>query len=389
LAICALLFIKDIIIQRVSIMYHTTYHEARISTNNLALKCMKRLRKHYIPHFRQHRFSFGDRAGTPDSVDDGDDLQTDAKTITSARVEEISGLLFKEMATAANKEELKPEDMYEVLGKPDADAFFKYLDSDGNGDLTRKEFIQGIASVYADRDLLAKTLAESDDVVLRLNWFVTNAFLVIAMVISFYIFNVSETVMMFLSANIFFIIHFFFDDLFTEAFVSIVFVFVTHPFDTGDMILIDGKQFIVRKIGLWYSSFYGSGRRLVYRRNAELCNSVIVNINRSGPMSEEFNTVLSISTTSKQLLALEERMSKFMKANSREFEGITYIKNIKLPNSDAITIQMEFRHKSNHSENSVRHRRSILFMNFFRESLQLLDIKLAPYSYDLPFSPIQ
>lgn len=388
LACFTLLLVKDVIIQRVAIRYHATYHEKRIQTNKLALKCMKLLRKQYIPSYRT-RFAFGERSGSPDNAEDNsDDYQADSKTMTTARVEEMSGMLFKEIATAAGKEELKPEDLYEVLGKPDADAFFKYLDTDGNGDLTRKEFIQGIAFVYQDRDLLMKTLAESDDVISRLDWFVTNAFMVIAAVVCLYIFNISESVMMFLSANIYIIIHFFFDDLFTEAFVSIVFVFVTHPFDTGDCVLIDNNMFYVRKIGLWYSSFYGKGRKLVYRRNAELCNTTIVNITRSGAMAEEFNTVLSAVTSSKQLLALEERMSKFMRANPREFEGITYVKNIRLANSEAITIAMEFRHKSNHSESSVKSRRNVLFMSFFKDSLQLLDIKLAPYSYDLPFSPI-
>lgn len=388
--IFTLLFVKDIIIQRVSINYHTTYHEERIKTNKMALKCMKKLRKHYIPHHRNHRFSIGgDRPDSPDSVEESvEDYHVESKNISTARVEEMAGLLFKEMTLVMGKQELISEDMYPILGKEDGEAFFKYLDTDGNGDLTRKEFIQGISHVYEDRDILAKTLAESDDVISRLDWFVTNLFSLMAAVICMYIFNVSQSVMVFLSANIFFIIHFFFDEMLTEAFTSIVFVFVTHPFDTGDVVLVDGTQYIVRKIGLWYSSFYGAGRRLVYRRNAELCNAIITNISRSDAMSEDFNTVVSMDTSAPQILALEERMSKFMKANCREYDGFTYAKNIRLANSDALIVQFEFKHKSNHANGSVKNRRSILFMNFFKDSMQLLDIRLAPYSHDLPFSHV-
>jgi len=105
-------------------------------------------------------------------------------------------------------------------------------------------------------------------------------------------------------------------------------------------------------------------------------------------MTEEFLTTLDSGTTARQLLALEERMSKFMKANPRDYDGITYFKNIKLANSEAITVSMEYRHKSNFSDNAVRNRRNVIFMNFFKQSLDLLGIQLAPYSYDLPFTPI-
>lgn len=392
----SLLFLKDMVIQRVSINYHTTYHEKRIATNKMALDCMKRLKRHYLPNFRHHRFSLGSRSPSDATDKDGacdfdqvDEYHPDAKSVAPSRVEELSGQLFNQIAAAAKKDELQPEDLEAVLGPYDAGVFFRYLDTDGNGDLTRKEFVQGIANVYTDRENLVRTLAESDDVINRLNWIATNAVLACGLVVCMSIFNTSWWNQVAMQSYAIILLKLFFGDLVTEAFVSIVFVFVSHPFDTGDAILLGGKPHRVRKIGLWYTSFYGSGRRLVYRRNSEICNLLIVNISRSGPMSEDLETAISVHTTTKQILALEERMSKFLKGNAREFEGATFVKNIKVANSEAMTITLEYHHKSNHSDNAVKYRRSMLFHSFFKDSLQVLDIKSAPYSYDLPMATPQ
>lgn len=385
----SLLFIKDILIQRLAIVYHKTFQESRIAQNKMALKCLKKLRNYYLPKWR-HRGSspLGDlfRSASPDSTLEAplDEYHPDAKSITSTKAEELSAILFKEIQTRLGKDCLEKGDLAEILGVKDDASLFEMLDVDGNGDLTRKEFVQGITNVYADRENLVKILAETDDVISRVDTLATYLAAVLAVFISLNIFEVNLSNVLMLQGYLATVFVFFFQEMCGQMFASFVFVFVTHPFDTGDVIMINGANMTVRKIGLWYSSFYGTGRKVVYRKNADLSKVIIHNISRSTAQNDEFNVAVSSATTTKQLLSLEDRLNKFIRANSRDYDFLTLVKNVKIVSSDAISFDIEYKHRSNFADTALRHRRNVLFLNYFKDSLNILDIKLASYSYDMP-----
>ena len=388
----SMLFVKDILIQRLAIVYHKTFQESRIARNKMALKCLKKIRNHYLPKWR-HRGSspLGDlfRAASPDSTLEAplDEHHPDAKSITSTKAEELSAVLFKEIQTRLGKDCLEKGDLAEILGVKDDASFFELLDVDGNGDLTRKEFVQGLTNVYADRENLVKILAETDDVIARVDSLATYLMAVLAIFVCLNIFDVNLSNVLMLQGYVATVLVFFFQDMCGQLFSSFVFVFVTHPFDTGDSVVIDRAILTVRKIGLWYTSFYGSGRRLVYRKNADLSKAIICNVSRSIAQSDEFTVAVSSSTTSKQLFSLEDRLNKFIRANPRDYDFVTFVKNVKIVSSEAINFCIEYKHRSNFADSALRHRRNVLFLNYFRDSLNILDIKLASYSYDMNAPP--
>lgn len=377
-------FFKSIAVQRIAVMYHSKYHEFRLRDNQICLACIKRLKKHFLPNYKgtQSRSPIYFTLPGLDSVGLGE-YHPDAESMSASKAEDFGEALASEILKNLRKDSLEKGDLAFVVGKVEDSAFFDLLDVDQNGDLTRKELVQGITNVYIDRDRLAKMLGENKGVIQRLDVIAGYGVVLLSALLLIPLFDLGSFSQLIFQTQIVAIFYFFFGDLAGRFFTSVIFVFLTHPFDSGDNVMIDNKPYTVRKIGLWYSSLYGAGRRLVYQRNYDLSRSTIINVNRSGSQSEEFETALSSATTNAQLVALEERINKFLATNRRDYEGFAFVKNLKLVNKDAFTITMEYRHKSNFVDSALRNRRNVLFMNYFKDSLTMLDIKLAPFSYDL------
>lgn len=55
-----------------------------------------------------------------------------------------------------------------------------------------------------------------------------------------------------------------------NMFEGIIFMFVTHPFDVGDRLLIDGNNLIVKELGILYTIFQKWDGQVIYTPNSVL-----------------------------------------------------------------------------------------------------------------------
>ena len=69
----------------------------------------------------------------------------------------------------------------------------------------------------------------------------------------------------------------------SEVLTSIIFLFIKHPFDVGDRVVIDGKDtYTVKEIRLLSTIFVDANNALVQAPNVNLSAVFIQNIRRSG-----------------------------------------------------------------------------------------------------------
>lgn len=356
----SLLLVEKILVQKVAINYHYDYYADRIKENRFCLAVLRRLRRKYPP---THHVSGVMTAKTPEEL---------------ARDEavEIAQAIFNGLRRDG-RDYLVPSDFESVLDIGDARRFFEIIDQDSNGDLTLGEMVTGTQNIYTDRDILNQAMVTNDELTDRLDTLGVGLVTAVSATLCLPIFSVN------LAASIFYL----FSSLmtariaFSGSLVSIVstiiFIFVSHPFDVGDVVLINGKKFRVKSIGWWNSSFYGDGQRLVYISNETLDGATIANIRRSGPQVEEVALPVQVGTTAEQIKALKQTIEEFVVRNPRDYLEGTKVEVTDLVNNGTMRIKVLVLHKSNFQKSEVKNRRSMELANFIRDSMRQLDIRWA------------
>lgn len=138
-----------------------------------------------------------------------------------------------------------------------------------------------------------------------------------------------------------------------------------HPYDVGDRVDVDGKQLVVTRIALLFTVFRNIADHRVTQVPNIVLNAVwIENITRSEAMREQMTIAVDFGTTFGDIQLLRSEMQKFVldKDNCRDFQPDVDIEVIGISEMDKLELQIEIRHKSNWSNESVRATRRSKFM---------------------------
>lgn len=355
-----LLLVEKILVQKVAINYHYDYYADRIKENRFCLAALRRLRRKYPP---THHVSGVMTAKTPEEL---------------ARDEavEIAQAIFNGLRRDG-RDYLVPSDFEGVLDIVDARRFFDIIDQDSNGDLTLGEMVTGTQNVYTDRDILNQAMVANDELTNRLDALGVGLVTAISATLCLPVFSVSLAASVFYLFSSMMTARMAFSGSLVSIFSTIIFIFVSHPFDVGDVVLINGQKFKVKSIGWWNSSFYGDGQRLVYISNETLDGATIANIRRSGPQVEEVTLPVQVRTTGEQIKALKQRIEEFVVRNPRDYLEGTKVVVTDLVNNGTMRIKVLVLHRSNFQKSDVKNRRSVQLVNFIRDSMRHLNIKWA------------
>jgi small-conductance mechanosensitive channel len=181
---------------------------------------------------------------------------------------------------------------------------------------------------------------------------------------------------------------------------SIVFLFVTHPFDIGDRVMIDNKVFLVHKIRIMrfvvsFNSLYividnvfstvlrRHDNAQVYFPNSELAKKNIINLRRSTPQFDILEINVSFTTTITQLNAFENALSTFLADQTQDFHSNFEVFYKSCEDGNKLCMNVWIQHRDNfHNMKRFRERRSLALLNIKR-MLEALEIE-----YSLPITKI-
>ncbi|PJF19331.1 EF-Hand 1, calcium-binding site domain-containing protein [Paramicrosporidium saccamoebae] len=355
----SLLMIAKLALNEITINYHYEYYAERLTKNMFGMAAIRRLSKEFPPGKRP--------SGA--IAKSAEDMERDEATYVAIAI--FDGL------RCPGKDILSLADFEEILEKDDAKRIFEEFDVNSNGDVTQREITDGVQRIYSERDNLNQALSANDEIVSRLGSLALLLVVAVTASLCLPIFDVSLSNTVFALFGYAMTAHFLFSDSLTAIFATVIFIFVSHPFDAGDVVTLNEKTYKVKHIGWWQSSFYGEGSALVYHANHSLATMSISNFRRSGAMYETFRVNIQQTTPKVQILQLEKRLYHFVEKNPRDYSYMYTLSLDEIVNSQDLRISFSVLHRSNFQNSPLRAERSNKLHIHLCSVIQELGIKLA------------
>ncbi|TBU30708.1 Mechanosensitive ion channel-domain-containing protein [Dichomitus squalens] len=277
------------------------------------------------------------------------------------------------------------EDFYPYFPTPgDARAAFALFDKDGNGDISKREMREAVRRIYRERKALTASLKDVGSAVGKLDAVMLSVVALIFIFICLLIFNRNNTIASLVPlATIIVGFSFIFGHSAQTLFESLIFIFSTHVFDVGDLVMIDDQPLFVREFGLFSTTFRRVDGMEIIAPNSLLASSKLVhNLRRSNSMWESTTLTVAYDTPLEQLEQLRIRLQGYVATNNREWSNVTV--NIdKMDNQNAISLIVAMEHRPNWQDWGGRWVRRTAFMRHLKAILEDLDLK-----YTKPIQPV-
>ncbi len=226
-----------------------------------------------------------------------------------AEAKRLARSIFIAFRGSHKRSYLVPSDFDSAYTNPqDARDAFSVFDRDGNGDISQSEIKNTVMQVYKERRFLGRSMQDVNHAVGQLD----GIFLVVALVIIMFealaIFNVDIGKTLSPSTRLPSHLPLSSRSPPPMCLTSIIFIFITHPFDTGDRIQIGEAVLVVKRMSLLSCLFVDSLNQDVYISNVILAGTSIINMRRSGYQWEAITAQFDFNTPLDKLDAVEEDM---------------------------------------------------------------------------------
>jgi small-conductance mechanosensitive channel len=174
-----------------------------------------------------------------------------------------------------------------------------------------------ILAAYKERRYLARALQDASTAIGVLDRLFLAVCVFIVALIAFAVFNVNIYSNLTTAYTIAIAISFIFKSAAQNVFDSVIFLFATHPFDTGDRVVVEEEVFVVKQLGLFSTLFTRWDGTETMIANSKLGTLFITNFRRSPPQFENATLQLGWHTTLEQLDALEARMNEWLQRDEK------------------------------------------------------------------------
>lgn len=409
--ISIVILVEKAAVQRIAAFFHSSHYRERVEQNNFAMHVMHKLKDALNvtlasilggeqPGRRERKVSVIRASGVHEAVH-RDSLYTgglEKKLISDVDEEDLSGLSNESILAIANamfdalvgiggSDEVTYENFAALLSKgDDAAQFFAFLDIDDNGSVSRKEWTDGITRrIFDERDMIVASLTANSSVIERID----RLMLAIALGLSpFYwlpVFDASLTESLFTFVSALYAASFLFESAVSGTAMSMMFLLFTHPFDVGDVIVVEGTWYSVVDIGLAETVLCGPTNQLTYVSNLWLADSIISNYRRSTNTVDTLSLPIDTHCRADQILLLESLVVKYMQDEAaREWIAKeARINNLRIVSADIMNVDMEVRYRGSLMEGVSKDERWSGLMRFVRDrAIKQTDLKLAPFNWD-------
>ncbi|KAF9579691.1 hypothetical protein BGW38_003947 [Lunasporangiospora selenospora] len=271
-------------------------------------------------------------------------------------------------------EELLVEDFYRYFDtEEEAKEAFLIFDKDCNGDISKREMKEKIFYIYKERKDLHTSLRDLSQAVGKLDIIFLTVVAVVWLLIVLSIFGKNVVQNMLSIGSFLLALSFVFGNSLKILFENIVFLFITHPYDSGDLVVIDGAEMFVREVGLNSTTFVTwDGKRMYYPNNF-VSTRPIHNVRRSPNMSEKIVLNVDCYTPQAKILELRARMRDYLINQSKDFLPDM---EIQIQEMDAkLKISMVIEHRGNWQDAGRRWARRTAFNYALKEAVEDIGIQ--------------
>ncbi|KAF9909695.1 hypothetical protein EC991_008174 [Linnemannia zychae] len=299
-----------------------------------------------------------------------------AKDIGStANAKRLAKTLFYNLQTTnGNREDLVVESFYPYFTtQEEARTAFAIFDKDGNGDISKAEMKEKIFYVYKERKDLHTSLRDLSQAVGKLDAIFLTIVTLIWLLIILSVFG-KDVVKNMLSIGSFLLaLSFVFGNSLKILFENIVFLFITHPYDSGDLVSIEGVDMYVREVGLNSTTFVTWDGKRMYYPNSLISTKPIHNVRRSPNMTDKIVLNIDCYTPQSKIFELRARMRDYLIHESKDFLPDL---EIQIQEMDAkLKISMCIEHKGNWQDSGRRWARRTAFNYALKEAVEEIGIQ--------------
>lgn len=285
----------------------------------------------------------------PTRLLDNKNVGVDLDVTSPAQARRLARSIFLAFRGKHRRNYLIPEDFYAAYSNhSDAKEAFAVFDTDGNGDISSSEMKRTIVNTYKERKFISKSLKDASHALGQLDTiFLCVAFIVLIFE-SFAIFNVSYEKSLTTFYTLAIGASFIFKESAQNVFDSIIFLLVTHPFDTGDRIVVDDAVMTVRKMSLLSSEFILWDNTQIFISNSLLSQMFITNLRRSGFQWESVTMQVAFDSPLESLDAVQADLIHWLQTEpERMFEPSTAIVPQTIDFQRSITVTIGMTHRDN------------------------------------------
>jgi small-conductance mechanosensitive channel len=237
-----------------------------------------------------------------------------------------------------------------------------------------------VLQIYRERKLLAQCIRDTSqalgkiDIILFILVMVVNVFLCITAIFNVNLYQALVPMGTFIMG-----LSFMFSNTVKVAFESIMFLFVTHPYDAGDNVLIDDTTLTVHNMGITGTVFIRGDGQKVYAPTTVLMTKLITNVRRSGDMGESILINVDFRTSTDLVFTLRERLAAWVNDQPREFSTGFDVRLQDILDVNKLVLTVWLPHKGNWQNVGKRLQRRNRFMFMLKDTLDDLNIH-----YELP-----
>ncbi|KAI0318281.1 Mechanosensitive ion channel-domain-containing protein [Amylostereum chailletii] len=240
----------------------------------------------------------------------------------------------------------------------DANLAFLIFDKDSNGDVSREEMELSCLECHREQLSIEHSMRDLDSAVGRLDNIFMSLYVVVAILIIAVTLEAQLATLITGAGTIILGLSWLIGGSLSEVLTSIIFLFIKHPFDVGDRVVVDGKHtYTVKEIRLLSTIFVDSNNTLVQAPNLGLNSVFIQNIRRSGQMSESFTFDVGYDTTFEQIERLRALMLDFVSRERRDYQPQFDVVVVDFPEQDKMTLSADIMYKSNWQQGGLKAKR--------------------------------
>ncbi len=246
---------------------------------------------------------------------------------TKGEANKTAKLLFKYLTDGKSRDYLLKDDFKPLFRGERYLIAFRLFDPEDTGRVSGHRFRETIVDLYRERCDLFQSIEDHGKIVSKLDTIFMAIILVFLAAISMTFFNVSVYAFITSFGAMTLTFTFVFGGCAKLLFDDLVYIFITHSYDVGDSLLLDGDIVVVDKLEIMTTTVIRtSDGQLIYCPTQMLIPKNIFNIRRSGSQSEMFDITLSSTTSSDKLAEFKNAVTKVLAEEHNDFTGkLTFV----------------------------------------------------------------
>ncbi|KAH8942554.1 hypothetical protein BDL97_14G107000 [Sphagnum fallax] len=221
---------------------------------------------------------------------------------------------LQELTSDPGKTSLSLQNFVEMLPEDKAMKAFALFEVSDEGTISKKALVKWVVNVYKERKALSLTLSDNRTVVAKLHRVLDVLMLAILLTICLLIMGVNTQKLLVAFSSILLPSVFVFGNAARSTFESLIFLFIVHPFDVGDRILVDGVSLLVEEMNILNTILLSGSNEKVYYPNSILASKPISNYNRSPDQWDAIDFQIHATTPVEKIGILKEQMGKYMES---------------------------------------------------------------------------